>query len=429
MGIENFLRDALHQPHDYVGYHVARKLAELHPEKTIVEGRNWEFDLEDFVRDERCSVIAQQSVFQHATRDWEPGEKPQRQRIENAWLNVLWGGELLDVILLTWHESGRRRRHHWIVADTAKLAEDFLAAVCNWTCEVRGEILVYQDGCFEKDRELFNSIKNATFDKLVRSGSLKQQIQDDFVQFFNSRETYERYGIPWRRGSLFIGPPGNGKTHTVKALINHLGQPCLYVRSFQGYGDDQENMAEVFERARVAPCIVVLEDLDSMITNENRAFFLNELDGFRANTGVAVLATTNHPQKLDVAILDRPSRFDRKYYFNLPGEAERLAYIRKWNEELQTELRISEAVASLLVAETGGFSFAYLKELFVSAMAQWMSTSGQTPMDEIALQQAKLLRSQLNGKPEEKKEKKKNWLARLVAHRVNDDVNADLVSR
>ena len=210
---------------------------------------------------------------------------------------------------------------------------------------MRGEILVYQDGYFEKDKQLFDSIKNATFDNLVLPDSLKQQIQNDFQQFFDSREVYEQYRIPWKRGAIFIGPPGNGKTHTLKALINQLGKPCLYVRSFKSeYGTEQENMAEVFKRARMTtPCIVVLEDLDSMIDNKNRSFFLNELDGFQSNTGVVVLATTNHPEKLDPSILDRPSRFDRKYYFQLPAEAERLAYIAKWNEELQPELRVSRA--------------------------------------------------------------------------------------
>src|SRR5690349_12665 len=82
---------------------------------------------------------------------------------------------------------------------------------------------------------------------------------------------------------------------------------------------------EVFKRARMKPpCVIVLEDLDSMIDNKNRSFFLNELDGFHSNTGVVVLATTNHPEKLDSSILDRPSRFDRKYYFQLPAEAELL---------------------------------------------------------------------------------------------------------
>src|SRR5688572_10103917 len=98
----------------------------------------------------------------------------------------------------------------------------------------------------------------------------------------------------------------------------------------------RRNISEVFKRARMTtPSIVVLEDLDSMSDNKNRSFFLNELDVFQANTGVVVLATTNHPQKLDTSIIDRPSRFDRKYYFQLPAESERLAYIAKWIEELQ----------------------------------------------------------------------------------------------
>ncbi len=218
--------------------------------------------------------------------DWEGAGKKLKQQVENAWLNVLWKGRLLDVVLITWTEDCYRRRHHWIVADERKVAEDFFDAVCEWSCEVRGEILVYHEGFFQKDKQLFESIKSATWDNLVLPGSLKQQIQDDFQQFFNSREVYERYQIPWKRGAIFIGPPGNGKTHTLKALINQVGKPCLYVRSFKSeFATEQENMAEVFKRARMtSPCIVVLEDLDSMIDNKNRAFFLNELDGFQSNT-------------------------------------------------------------------------------------------------------------------------------------------------
>ena len=402
MGIENFIRDALHLPHDYVGYHVARELAELHPGKKILEGRSWEFDLDAFVRSEKCSVVAQKSVFQHVTVNWEDPGKGLKERIENAWLNVLWKGELLDVVLISFAETCYRTRHYWIVADSLKLAEDFLEAVCEWSSEVHGEILVYQDGFFDKDKELFDAIKSATFDNLILRDSLKHEIQNDFAQFFNSRETYERFGIPWRRGAIFTGPPGNGKTHTVKALINSLERPCLYVRNFTGDGTEQHNMAEVFKRARREPTLVVLEDLDSMITDANRAFFLNELDGFRVNSGVAVLATTNHPEKLDTAILDRPSRFDRKYHFELPAEAERLAYIEKWNSELQPELRVSGTATALIVHQTEGFSFAYLKELFVSSMVQWMSASGTTRMDDVMLAQVASLRAQMKTRQEVK---------------------------
>lgn len=140
-----------------------------------------------------------------------------------------------------------------------------------------------------------------------------------------------------------------------------------------------------------------MEDLDSMIEDKTRAFFLNELDGFEANTGVVVLATTNHPDRLDPAILDRPSRFDRKSYFDLPAGAERSAYIAAWNKELQPELRLSEAVTIEVVQQTEGFSFAYLKELFLSSMMQWMTMEGGVSMDEVIRGQAVQLREQING--------------------------------
>ena len=225
-----------------------------------------------------------------------------------------------------------------------------------------------------------------------------QQIQNDFHQFFDSREVYERYNIPWKRGAIFIGPPGNGKTQTLKALINQLGKPCLYIRSFKAeHSTEEENMGEVFKRARMTTlCVLVLEDLDSMIDNNNRAFFLNELDGFHSNTGLVVLATTNHPEKLDSSILDRPSRFDRKYYFQLPADVERRAYVARWNCELQHEMRITEEGAARLVCRTQDFSFAYLKELLVASMVQSISSGGSRSMDEVILAQTDLLRKQMS---------------------------------
>lgn len=398
MSIENFIEDALYKPNDYIGYHVGRRLAELHPAKSVVAGESWYFDVESFAHDGLCSVVAEKSVFQEVRTQWEGTDTKLKHSIENAWLNVLWKGHLINVVLITWLDTPCRRRHHWIVADEKQIAEDFFTTVCEWSCEVRGEILVYHDAYFRKDKKLFESIKSATFDNLILPGSLKQQIQNDFQQFFDSREVYERYNIPWKRGAIFIGPPGNGKTHTLKALINELGKPCLYIRSFKAeHSTEEENMGEVFKRARMTtPCVVVLEDLDSMIDDNNRAFFLNELDGFHSNTGMVVLATTNHPEKLDSSILDRPSRFDRKYYFQLPADEERRAYVARWNCEVQNEMRITEKGAARVVSETHDFSFAYLKELLVSSMVRWVSLGGSRSMDDVILAQTNLLRKQIS---------------------------------
>lgn len=441
MGIENFIKDALYKPNDYIAYHVGRELAELHPDKVIVEGNTGYFDLDAFVRAKQCSIVAESSVFNHIRTRWRGPRKNPRQNLENSWLNVFWQGQLLDVVLITWAEGCYRSRHQWVVAESKKLAEAFFVAVCEWSAEVRGEILVFSDGDWEKNEELYDSIKSATFANVILPDTLKQQVQTDFDQFFRSRDVYEQYGIPWKRGALFIGPPGNGKTHTVKALINQLGQPCLYVKGFKSeYATEQENMGAVFARARMTtPCLLVLEDLDSMIDDENRAFFLNELDGFENNTGLVVLATTNHADRLDPAILNRPSRFDRKYYFNLPGVEERRAYVMAWNSSADgnecvksgdeiggdvrtrsdsprvavdtvrhSALRLSEQAIEEVVHQTENFSFAYLKELFLSATMQWISTravaldskrrlmpADEFSMDEIIREQVALLRSQM----------------------------------
>jgi len=397
MGIENFIKDALHKPSDYVGYHVGRELAELHPGKAILEGENWCFDLGAFVHANKCSVVHEDSIFNQIKTEWKgPGKKLGRS-FENAWFNVLWRGQLLEVVLITYTRTCYPSRHHWIVADTREVTEAFFAEVCELSSEVRSEVLVFEDGEWTKNKELFDAIKSTTLDNLILRDNLKAEIQSDFAQFFLSRESYKRYGIPWKRGVLFIGPPGNGKTHTVKALVNQLGQPCLYVKSFKSeYSSNQENIRSVFARARMTtPCLVVLEDLDSMIDDDCRSFFLNEMDGFETNDGVVVLATTNYPKKLDAAILDRPSRFDRKYFFDLPGADERSTYVELWNKELEPELRFSARSAARLIHQTEGFSFAYMKELFLSSMMQWMAATGGITMDEIIHGQAVQLGKQI----------------------------------
>jgi hypothetical protein len=403
MDIENFISTALVLPNDYVAYYVSRELAELYPDKAIIEGETCLFDLEAYARGNNCEVVKESSVFNQTKAGWRGPGKKLRHEAENAWFNVFWQGHFLEVIFVTWTDEGCKSRYHWIVADTMEIAEDFFRAVCDWCAEVRGEILIFDNGEWSKSEELFRTIKAASFDNLILASALKEEIQSDFARFFASREVYERYHLPWKRGVLFIGPPGNGKTHTVKALINQLKQPCLYVKSFKSrYGTEQEAMHSVFHRARhTTPCLVVLEDIDSLIDNKCRSFFLNELDGFATNTGVVVLATTNHPERLDPAILDRPSRFDRKYYFELPAPAERNAYIRTWSDKLQHEMRISETVANEIVSQTEGFSFAYMKELFLSSMMQWVSQPEPKSIEAIIAERVARLREQMSSMAEE----------------------------
>ncbi len=130
-------------------------------------------------------------------------------------------------------------------------------------------------------------------------------------------------------------------------------------------------LAQVFAKARQeAPCYLVLEDLDSIVTDRVRGFFLNEVDGLSNNDGILMVGSTNHLDRLDPGISKRPSRFDRKYYFPIPDKEERIKYCEYWqgklsdNKEIDFPHRLCKAIADI----TDGFSFAYMQEAFVAAL-------------------------------------------------------------
>lgn len=398
MSLEPMISDALAMPRDAISYHISRALAALYPLRFMVENEGSSFDVEEFAESGLCAAALSPSVHNEMMSNWLDADTGILRRALNALHHVEWQGKNIDVLTVFWTESHCRSRHTWVIAESQEIADRFFETVCAWCAEVRGEVLVFGGGEWSKSAELFRSIKDATFDNLVLPGFLKQEIQDDFAQFFASRTIYERYRIPWKRGVLFIGPPGNGKTHTVKALVNRLGRPCLYVKSLKTqWGTEHDSIRAVFERARkTTPCILVLEDLDSLLNDRNRSFFLNEVDGFAANTGVVVLATTNHPERLDAAILERPSRFDRKYYFELPAASERLTYVQKWNDGLEMDLRLTADGIGQVVDFTEGFSYAYLKELFLSSMMRWIASPAADAMNTMMFAQAALLREQMS---------------------------------
>lgn len=398
MKIQQLITEALSLPNNAIAYHVSQELAAIYPKKALLEGSDSTFDLEKYAKANFCSIQQETSIHNQILTAWDGMENKIYNYTENANFEVTWQEHKFDILLMSWQEGYCKTRYYWILADSKEIAESFFTAVCDWNSEIRDEVLVFEDGYWAKNPDLFQAIKSATFENLILHGTLKQDIQDDLTNFFASRETYAAYNVPWKRGILFIGSPGNGKTHTVKALINKMQQPCLYVKSFKSeYDTDSENIRKVFKQARQsAPCILVLEDIDSLLTDENRSFFLNELDGFAYNEGIVTLATTNHPERLDSAIRDRPSRFDRKYHFELPDITVRQAYIEFWNNRLQTAMRLSEDVLNQIVTMTDGFSFAYLKELFLSSMIRWMGTMEGGAMEKIIISQVAILREQMS---------------------------------
>lgn len=322
------------------------------------------------------------------------GDDTIRSRDENAAYRVEWQGHTLHVVKAEWKIGYSDLAYEWVIAASQEVARAYALDVARKTNDPGESVLVFHGSCWNRSREHWQAIQAASFEDLVLASSMKEQIRNDFRRFLAARESYEAHGVAWRRGALFLGPPGNGKTHALRALLHELAIPALYVQSVKArYETEEANLRRVFDRARqLVPCALVLEDLDALVNAENRSFFLNQLDGFEKNVGLVVVATTNHPERIDAAILDRPSRFDRKYTFALPALSERRAYLLAWQAKLAERTGFREEDANALAERTESFSFAYLKELVMSSLLRKLES--EAPFSEILESEREALASQ-----------------------------------
>ena len=246
-----------------------------------------------------------------------------------------------------------------------------------WTSQLHDEIFVFDDGHWEKSKELWKSVNGASWSDVILDPEMKKGLIEDVQGFFDNQSLYQQFAVPWKRGVILHGVPGNGKTVSIKALMSSLytrpnAIPSLYVKSFEtNCNTEQYAIRQIFQMARsMAPCLLIFEDLDSLVNDDIRSYFLNEVDGLESNDGILMIGSTNHLDKLDPAISKRPSRFDRKYHFKIPGEEERRLYAEYWRGKLlkNDTVDFPEELAGIVAQLTEGFSFAYLKELFVMAL-------------------------------------------------------------
>lgn len=267
------------------------------------------------------------------------------------------------------------KRQYILTSDTAA-AYLLLKTAGFWLNELHGEIWVYDQGFWQKDAALYNSIQKSKWEDIILPEELKEDLLKTVVRFYKSRDTYEKLRVPWKRGIIFYGPPGNGKTISIKATMKTLYDlkepvPTIYVKSLVSFGGPQYSINNIFAKARQqAPCYLVFEDLDSLVTDEVRSFFLNAVDGLSENEGILMVGSTNHLERLDPGISKRPSRFDRKYLFPDPDMKQRVQYCKFWQKKLKDnkDIEFPDKLLSPIADLTDGFSFAYMQEAFVSTL-------------------------------------------------------------
>jgi hypothetical protein len=118
------------------------------------------------------------------------------------------------------------------------------------------------EGALYSTGKSFKTVKSSSWDDLVLDEPVLQLVKSDYESFFAREDWFRSLKLPFRRGYLFHGPPGNGKTSVVRAMLSRRGMRSLTLNFFAPNTDD-DDLEKMFERAaECAPSMVVLEDID-----------------------------------------------------------------------------------------------------------------------------------------------------------------------
>ncbi len=191
-------------------------------------------------------------------------------------------------------------------------------------------------------------------------------IDRSIVQFARMRSELRALGMSCKKGLLFHGPPGTGKTHTVHYLASSLPDHTSLLVTAEQVG----LLSEYFQLARLLqPTTMVIEDAD-LIARERASMgsaceevllnqLLNEMDGLREDAEIFCILTTNRPESLEAALAARPGRIDQAIEFPLPDAGCRDQLVRLYSARLQ----VSDELCEAIVNRTDGVSASFIKEL------------------------------------------------------------------
>jgi ATP-dependent Clp protease adapter protein ClpS len=217
-------------------------------------------------------------------------------------------------------------------------------------------------------------------DEVVLPQSTLELLERNVVRFAQHRESLKRIGQSAKKGLLFHGPPGTGKTHTVRYLASVLpGHTTLLITAEQ-----VGLLPEYFTLARLLqPSIMVIEDAD-LIARDRGSMespceevllnkLLNEMDGLKEDADVFFILTTNRPEMLEAALASRPGRIDQAIEFPLPDADARRKLVVLYGRGLS----FTDSVRDDLVQQTEGVSASFIKELMRRAAQYNLERQGE----------------------------------------------------
>lgn len=232
--------------------------------------------------------------------------------------------------------------------------------------------------------------ENLVFDK----DSTIYQVLEDINNFFSAKtkKLYNSISIPHKRGVILHGNPGNGKSAMIREIIRSH-KDIIKVVINPGVKDVTGILSALIKELNGKQSVIIIEDIDSLITDYNRSDFLNILDGVAGRSGMYFIGTTNYPERIDPAFMNRAGRFDRKFEINDPSHQTRLGYFKHIRiDKLVSEFVMfkdtnntqwtKESVYELFANNSEGLAMASLKEVTTATLYLLATSDNNLTVEE-----------------------------------------------
>ncbi|MBA2956521.1 ATP-binding protein [Nocardioides sp. CGMCC 1.13656] len=246
-------------------------------------------------------------------------------------------------------------------AVTARLREQSVARNV-----FRGQVVSFGRSMFgERSSPLrFHTRPALSPDDLILPSATFADVRRQVVGVARNSDRLRAAGQHLKRGLLLYGPPGVGKTHTVRYLMGELTETTIVELT----GDTLGAIREACSIARtLQPAMIVVEDVDLIAQQrdhyggETPLLFtlLNEMDGLDEDADVVFLLTTNRADLLEPALASRPGRVDQAVHIDLPDRESRRRLVHLYAGTLDVDLSRLDDVLD----RTDGVTASFLKEL------------------------------------------------------------------